>query len=113
MAQVAQGWAEAGEKSRARTLLLEAEPAAAKAFDIDRPGAYARLASAWRALGDTKQANRLTALAISSAESLRNARPRALSAVDICRSLGRDGVEPDPGTRGRLELLLANLKDPW
>ncbi|MCI0567162.1 MAG: hypothetical protein L0Z52_03095, partial [Acidobacteria bacterium] len=113
MAQVAQGWAEAGRKSRARKLLQEAEPWAAKALDIDRPGAYARLASAWRALGDAKQANRLTGLAISAAESLRNARPRALSAVDICRSLGRDGVEPDSGTRSRLELLLANLKDPW
>ncbi|MCI0655542.1 MAG: hypothetical protein L0170_00530, partial [Acidobacteria bacterium] len=113
MAQVAQGWAEAGQKSRARTLMQEAEPWVAKALDIDRPGAYARLASAWRALGDARQANRLTGLAISAAESLRNARPRALSAVDICRSLGRDGVQPDPATLGRLELLLANLKDPW
>jgi len=113
MVQVALGWAGTGEKPRARALLQEAEPSTANALDIDRPAVYARLASGWRALGDVKQANRLMALAIASAESLRNARPRALSAVEICRSLGRDGVEPDPGTRSRLEQLLANLKDPW
>jgi tetratricopeptide (TPR) repeat protein len=111
--EVAQGWAELGDKARARTLLLQAEPAAASSLDINRPAAYARLASAWRGVGDARQADRLMALAIASAESLKNARPRALSAVDICRTLGRDGVEPDSGTRGKLESMLANLKDPW
>ena len=113
MAGVAQGWARLGDKTRARSLLRQAEPAIANALDIDRPAAYARLASAWRAVGDSKQSDRLMTLAIATAESLANARPRALSAVDICRSLGRDGVEPDSSTRGRLESLLANLKDPW
>jgi hypothetical protein len=111
--EVAQGWAKLGDKAHGRTLLLQAEPAAANSLDIDRPAAYARLASAWRGVGDAKQADRLMALAIASAGSLKNARPRALSAVDICRTLGRDGVEPDPGTRGKLESMLANLKDPW
>jgi len=112
-ADVARSWGGIGEKTRGRTLLRKWEGAAAGAMDIDRPGAYARLASASRALAEPKQADRLMSLAVSSAESLRNARPRALAAVDICRSMGRDGADPGPEMRQRLEALLRNLKDPW
>lgn len=113
VADVARSWGRIGEKARGRSLLRKWEGAAAAALDIDRPAAFARLASASRALAEPKQAERLLSMAVSSAESLRNARPRALSAVEICRTLGRDGVDPGPETRRRLEALLRNLKDPW
>jgi hypothetical protein len=42
-----------------------------------------------------------------------NARPRALAAVDICRSLARNRVDVKAGMQGRLDALLAGLRDPW
>jgi tetratricopeptide (TPR) repeat protein len=113
VSELAKGWGRIGDQGKGRALLQQWEPFAAKAIDIDRPGAYSRLSSGRRALGDKKEADRLLLLAVASAESLRNARPRALSAVDICLTLGRDGAEPSAEIRRRLESLLANLKDPW
>jgi tetratricopeptide (TPR) repeat protein len=113
LAEVARGWGRIGEKERGRALLQSAIPSALDTLDIDRPTAYAKLSSAYTALGNTARARKLMEQAIAAAEALVNARPRALSAVDICRALGRDRIDPDSLTRGRLESLLSNLKDPW
>ncbi len=113
MADLARAWGKLGEAGRARRLLGKAEPAAAQALDIDRPSVYARFASARRALGDAAKADRLYQQAFAAAEGLKNARPRALAVVDICRFLGRDGVEPTGAIKARLDSLLGGLKDPW
>lgn len=113
MAELARSWGAIGDVRRARDLLKQVEPAAEWAMDIDRPSVYARFASVRRSIGDTGRAEKLTDQALSAAESLRNARPRALAAVDICRFLGRDGIDPQGLLKSRLEGLLTGLKEPW
>lgn len=113
LAELARSWGEAGDPARGRELLRRVEPAAAQALDIDRPAAYARLASVRHDLGDESAARRLYGEAFRAAESLVNARPRALAVVDICRSLGREGIDPDVKTKSRLDSLLGGLRDPW
>lgn len=102
-----------GESAGARRLLGGAEREVDAAPVIDRPGLYARLAAARARVGDGPEARRLFDRALQEAASLVNARPRALAAVEICRSLALDvGPLSDP-FRGRLDLLFAGLKDPW
>ncbi len=113
MTELARSWGAIGEAKRSRDLLRQVEPAAAQAMDIDRPSLYARIASVTRGIGDTNRSDKLYDQALSAAESLRNARPRALAAVDICRFLGRDGIDPKGALKSRLEGLLTGLKDPW
>jgi hypothetical protein len=62
---------------------------------------------------DEDDSRRLFDTALSEAESLVNARPRALAVVAVCRSMGRSGFELDEATRSRLDALFAGLKDPW
>jgi hypothetical protein len=113
IAELARAWGELGEAGRARELLKKVEPAAAEALDIDRPSLYARLASVRHAIGDRSVADRLYGQALGAAESLKNARPRALAVADICRFLGRDGTDPTGAVKSRLDALLRGLKDPW
>ncbi|MGH9797035.1 MAG: hypothetical protein ACRD5D_02640, partial [Candidatus Polarisedimenticolia bacterium] len=113
LAGVARGWHRAGRSGPARDLLESAEAAVAAAPIVDRPGLYAAVAAAAGALGDPEAAARLYGRGIESAESLRNARPRALSAVDICVLLGGEAALNTGALRTRLERLLAGLGDPW
>jgi hypothetical protein len=113
LAMVARAWGRIGEKDRAAGLLREAERAIANAQDIERPGIAAFVAAGWLSLGDTKEAWRIYGQAIDAAASLVNARPRALAAVEICRSVGREKAVLDPAARGRLETLHKGLKAPW
>ncbi|HEU5182216.1 MAG TPA: hypothetical protein VFW45_15635 [Candidatus Polarisedimenticolia bacterium] len=113
LAELARAWGRLGETGRSRQLLKKVEPAAGAALDIDRPSLYARLASVRRAIGDQARAEQLYGQSLSAAESLKNARPRALAVVDICRFLGRDGVDPSGAVKARLDALLSGLKDPW
>ena len=52
-------------------------------------------------------------LPFAAAADLTNARPRALAVTAVCRQMGRNGVEPNPETKVRLDALLAGLDDPW
>ncbi len=113
LAEVAEAWAEAGDGKRARKMLAGAETGVALAPDIDRPGLYALLGSAWHAVGDAAPARRLYDRALEHAAALENARPRALAVVEICRALGRERVALDPTMRDRLDTLLVGLKAPW
>jgi hypothetical protein len=113
LAELARGWARAGEPARARKLLAEGEKAAAGALVIEQPGIDADLASGYWVAGDEANAKRLYGRALTRAEALENARPRALAVVEICRSMGRESVPLSPETRARLDALYAGLRDPW
>ncbi len=102
-----------GRADRARELLATAERQVPTTMTIDRPGLYAQVASAYRKIGDTAGADRVYDAAFTAAESLVNARPRALAVVEICRSMGRDRTAVDPEIRGRLDRLFYGLGDPW
>jgi hypothetical protein len=113
LADLGRAWHEAGRSGEAREALSEAEETIAAAPVIDRPGLYATLAAARGAAEGPAAAHKLYERAIASAETLRNARPRALAAVSICRVLGREDVALDGGIRSRLEAILNGLADPW
>lgn len=113
MSNLARAWARLGDKDRARALLEQAEAKAPSTLVVDQPGIYANVASVYLTLDDTPQAMRMYDAALTAAEGLVNARPRALAVVDICRSLGRQGVTLSASMRARLDALLGGLRDPW
>jgi tetratricopeptide (TPR) repeat protein len=110
---LARGWGKAGEKARAHALLEPAEAQVAETMVIDRPGGYAALAASHAALGNGKEAARLYDRAFGAAEALVNARPRALSVVEITRSLAEAGYVADAPMRARLDKLFSGLQAPW
>lgn len=113
LASVASSLARLDSESRALDLLARAESLVPNVMIIERPAAYGMIGVAYAAAGDAKASRRVLDLAFSSAESLVNARPRALAVVGICRALGRERLDPDPATRARLEALLDGLRAPW
>lgn len=113
MTTVARTLARVGGSARARALLTEAERLAPQAMNIEQPEIYAYLASGYVLLGDLPEARRVYDLALSGAEGLVNARPRALAVVAVCRSLGQHGVVLTAPERDRLDGLFAGLGDPW
>jgi tetratricopeptide (TPR) repeat protein len=112
-ANLARGFSKLGDSERAAQLLTRAEPLVPQAMDLSRAALYANIASSWQQVGRSTDAVRLYDQALNAAESLVNARPRALSIVQVCRSLGRSGLEVSPAMRARLEKLYAGLKAPW
>lgn len=113
LAELARLWARAGEPRRAGELLAAGEKAGAATMNIEQPGIWADLASAHWLAGDKTNARRLYDKALSDAEALVNARPRALAVVEICRSMGRESVPATAAERARLDALYAGLKAPW
>src|SRR5262245_21960383 len=113
LSNLARDWVTMGERQRARELVAQAEAVVPRAPLIDRPALYANVATSYAALNDDPATRRLYDKALQETEGLVNARPRALAAVAVCRSMGRQGQELDGATRGRLDALLAGLKDPW
>jgi tetratricopeptide (TPR) repeat protein len=113
LSNLARAWARLGEKPHARSLLRQALEELPQALLIDRPAILANIAGSYGEAGDEKEERRLYDRALESAEGLVNARPRALAAVEICRSLARRGQSLDDPTRQRLERLLGGLKAPW
>jgi tetratricopeptide (TPR) repeat protein len=113
LSNCARAWGELGRKSRARELLSRVEALAPTVQPIERPMVYANAASSFAAVGDKASARRLYGVAFDEAGTLVNARPRALAVVEICRSIGKSGVNLDDATRARLDTLFAGLKDPW
>jgi hypothetical protein len=113
LSNLARSWAESGNHRHARDLLQAAESQVPSTQRIDRPAVLANVASGYHAVGDRAESRRLFDAALSSAESLVNARPRALSTVAICRFLGRNGILLDDELRARLDALYEGLGDPW
>jgi tetratricopeptide (TPR) repeat protein len=113
LSNLARAHAEVGDKGTARRLLVEAEKVAPAVQVIDRPIVYANTAASFASLGDKDNAKRLFTKSLDEAQTLANARPRALAVVEICRSLAKSGLPLDAGTRERLGTLYAGLKDPW
>jgi tetratricopeptide (TPR) repeat protein len=113
LANLARGFSKLSDSERAAQLLTRAEPLVPRAMDLSRAALYANIASSWQQVGRSADAARLYDQALNSAESLVNARPRALSIVQVCRSLGRSGLTVSPAMRARLEKLYAGLKAPW
>jgi hypothetical protein len=110
---LARSWAGAGKPKRAAELLREAEQNAMHEMSIDRPGIFAHIGAGWHAVGEPQEAWRVFDLALGMSERLANARPRALAVVEICRSLGDEGIVLTPQARERLEALHAGLGAPW
>ena len=113
MTDLAAAWGLRGDKGEARRILERAEREVPEAAVIDRPGAWGAIAGTRWSIGDHKAAQSLFDRALTEAGTLVNARPRALSVVDICRSISRNRVEVEPGTQARLAALFAGLRDPW
>lgn len=113
LAGQARVWARIGEVERSGAILERALTAAAKAPAIDRPAVLANIAAGYGALGDAASTARVLGQAIQETESLVNARPRALAAVEICRAVARFGVPLSAELHGRLERIHRGLKAPW
>jgi tetratricopeptide (TPR) repeat protein len=113
LANLARAWAAAGERDRARSLLERAEPLVSNAMDIERPGVWAGIAEGYAAAGDEADARRVYESALAAAESLVNARPRALAVVAVCRSMSRSAGTFDERAAARLEALYEGLGEPW
>jgi hypothetical protein len=112
LASIGGVFAEFGETERVPGLLGQAEAAVPEVLNLDRPAAYANIASSWHAAGNGAEAWRLYDLALDAAEELQNPRPRALGLVAVCRSLGRSGIDLTPEARQRLDQLLGGLQGP-
>lgn len=113
LSNLARGWARAGEATRARERLAQAEAIVPQALLIDQPAILANIAASHVVLNDRDASSRLWTRALDAAQALENSRPRALAVVEICRSMGRHGVPLTEATRERLQSLLAGLSDPW
>ncbi len=113
LSNLARKWADLKETKRAAALLEAAETLVPAAVVIDRPGIWANIATGYHALGDRDAARATFLRALAEAEGLVNARPRALSVVQICQQMGRYGVALDETTRTKLDALFYGLKAPW
>lgn len=113
LAELARFRAWIGDRENAARLLEAAERAGGAAMKTEQPSIFADLAHAWHAAGDREKSAFYYDKAFTLAEGLVNARPRALAAVEIARSLGRAKVELDQAAIQRLQKLFGGLKDPW
>jgi tetratricopeptide (TPR) repeat protein len=113
LTNLARAWTIVADHDRARALLRQAEPLVPRALDIERPGVWAGLAEVYAMAGQPEQARRLYSVALDTAESLVNARPRALAAVAICRSMSRQDGVLDELSMARLDSLYEGLGEPW
>ncbi len=111
--EIGQAWSRLGDKERGGKALGVAMKVIPNALSIDQPGLYAELGSGYMVLGDEEKAWSVYDTAFASAESLVNARPRAIAVVQICRSMGRNGVDLKDETRGRLDAIYSGLREPW
>ncbi len=113
LSNLARGWVKGGATDHARRLLRKAEQIVPSTVVIDRPAMYANVASTYAVLADDQETWRVYGEAVTATESLVNARPRALAAVAVCRSIGRLGLELRSDTRERLDSLFSGLGEPW
>lgn len=113
MGRIARALGQAGRKVRAATLVDRASELVGETMKVERPGILAALAAVDHDLGREQQSRALFLKAVDAAESLVNARPRALAAVAICGELGRHGIDPDGALFARLKSLRAGLRAPW
>jgi thioredoxin-like negative regulator of GroEL len=115
LARVAAGWAYCGEKERATGLLRRAEALLAEPSGdlVEQAAAYAAVADGYVAANDFAGARRIYDGGLRFAAGQGNARPRALSVVKLCCSLGRSRIELNEAMRALLNQLLTGLKDPW
>ncbi len=113
LAQMTRSWMKLGERDRALKALATAEENWHLVITIDVPETYAAIAAAYLVAEEPAKAKEYLNKAMTSAESLVNARPRAMAVVNTCRWMGRYGMELDKATRERLQKLRDGLTDPW
>lgn len=102
-----------GDRAGAVQLLADATRVALQAYPIDRPAVVANVAAGYYVAGETGKAEAMLDTALSSAEGLANARPRALAFIEIGRVLGRFDVPMSAPVRARFDAALRGLKAPW
>lgn len=103
----------AGQSTKPYELLALVEQESTRTQTIDQPAILAEAAAAWNAIGNSRESRRAFAKAITTAEGLTNARPRALAVVAICCAMGRENLPLDDAVKSRLAGLHAGLKEPW
>lgn len=113
LANLARNWSKIGRSQRAGALLEQAETLVTEIPELERPAILANIGGSWFAAGEPARAHGLYDRAFGAAESLVNARPRALAVVQILRSHAKNDLPLADPTKQRVERLLAGLKDPW
>jgi lipopolysaccharide biosynthesis regulator YciM len=113
LSNLARAWGKFDAKQRSQELLQRAEPIAQANPELDRPTLLASLAGGYASIGDANNADRIYRQALTAAEGLVNARPRALAVVQVLRSMGRNNVPLTSTVQTQLERLFQNLKAPW
>lgn len=105
---------EHGDASGALTQLgeIEANIDDPSVLFADKPVFMARCGVLYGRAGDTATMNAKIAAAIERLATFENARPRAMTAVDICHICARAGID-SPAIRQSMEELYGNLSDPW
>jgi tetratricopeptide (TPR) repeat protein len=106
-------WAVLGEFQKSKVLLEKAREVIPLIQDIDKPAAYASLAESYHVMGDHDQARHYYEYSLESAGRLVNARPRALAAIEICRSFGRQKMDFDHALERKICELQDGLGAPW
>jgi tetratricopeptide (TPR) repeat protein len=109
IAGLAGAWGRLGQRQRAVSLLQGSLSCLDRMQDIDRPIACALVAGAYADAGEHERAWAVYQQAVTLAGTLKNARPRALALVEICRSVGRHQLEFLPEIRQQLDQLLKGL----
>jgi len=110
LANLARAWSRIGVPDKARDLLRAAEPVASRSQPVEQPTLYAWVASSYLLNGDAEEASRVWERALSVADTLANARPRALAYVAISRSMGQEGMPVPDSVRPRLDAALERLR---
>lgn len=113
LAGEARSRARLGDRGTALEVLSDASRIASSAYLVDRPAVLANVAAAYHVAGDSGKAQSTLDAALSTAEGLVNARPRALAFVEIGRVLARFDVPMSAPVRERFEQGLSGLKAPW
>ncbi len=113
LASEARTRAKLNDRAASMRSLADAEAIASQAYAIDRPAVVANVAAGYFVAGDAAKSAALLNDALTAAEKLVNARPRALAFVEIGRVLGRFDVPMTAPVRARFDAALRGLKDPW
>ena len=113
LAGEARSRARLGDRGSALEILADASRIGSSAYLVDRPAVLANVAAAYHVAGDSASAQATLDAALSTAEGLVNARPRALAFIEIGRVLARFDLPMSTPVRGRFERGLSGLKAPW
>ncbi|MFO7936505.1 MAG: hypothetical protein R6V06_02740 [Kiritimatiellia bacterium] len=100
------------EKSLEKLRYVEDKIDDSAIFFADKPVFLARCGVIYGKTGNTEKMLELLKKALSMLNTVKNSRPRAMTAVDFCHVCARGGVE-SPELLQSMKELNSNLSDPW